>query len=384
MTNSPSVLFILPSTAIGGAETRYATLMIKMQRFRPVVLTYRANASLFEAQGIRSYYFEDFGFPEAMPITFHSIRTFLIAIRAILSIERIDALFGVMHIGTFYAAVARDLLGLRQPLIGSILGHLSSYFRFSGHRLSSLEKIFLRYLVRRPARLIVSSHGVRDDLIEGFGAPDNRVSVVPNGVDLRRIVRQSYAPCPELSPHDGKTIVMVARLCPGKDFMTLFESVAQLRESIDVRLVLVGEGDYKDSLVKRVEELKLEGYVQFAGYQSNPFRFVRRADVFVLSSFHEGFGNVLVEAMALGIPVIASDCPSGPREIIHHAHDGYLFRVGDRNALTLLLKQVLTSPALHHQLAEAALRRAHDFDADHMVSRYEDIMAEFITTAGYA
>ena len=224
--------------------------------------------------------------------------------------------------------------------------------------------------------MIVSSAGVRDDLLEHFGGVPDRVVVIPNGIDLQRVDRLSREPCPELPSFDGVTVIMVARLCPGKDFSTLIDAVAGAQKTIRVRLVLVGEGDYQNEIEEMISRQNLGQQVLLLGYQSNPFKFMKRSDCFVLSSFHEGFGNVLVEAMALGLPVLSSDCPTGPREIIENGENGFLFPVGDKDALMSLILRLQSDAELRAKLSRAALQRAQNFESRAMVTRYEDLIEE--------
>lgn len=123
-------------------------------------------------------------------------------------------------------------------------------------------------------------------------------------------------------------------------------------------------------------DLNIKEDVILTGYKHNPFSYLARADVFILSSFFEGFGNVIVEAMALGIPVIASDCPAGPAEIIHDGLDGYLVEVGDSTALAERCLLLLNNLHISEKLSLCARTRAQDFCVQRMVDGYISVFEE--------
>ena len=116
-----------------------------------------------------------------------------------------------------------------------------------------------------------------------------------------------------------------------------------------------------DNLENYTKELDISHNVVFLGFQSNPFKYLSRATVFVLSSLWEGFGNVIIEAMACGIPVISTRCPSGPDEIITNEVNGLLVPVGDMNALAKAILRLLEDESLRKRIAEAGRKRAEDF-----------------------
>ena len=188
----------------------------------------------------------------------------------------------------------------------------------SGKRKGFLGNLAVRFVTIFTDHTIAVSAMCRLDLIEGFGADPERVSVLPNPVDLEMIDRlrdEGLADCP--IPDGVPVIVNVARLTEAKGHDRLIQSFCRVRETIpDARLVLVGDGDMKERLMGMTRNLGVDEHVIFAGFQKNPYRFIQRSDVFVLSSHYEGFPNALLEALACGVPVISTDCLSGPRELL--------------------------------------------------------------------
>jgi glycosyltransferase involved in cell wall biosynthesis len=139
-------------------------------------------------------------------------------------------------------------------------------------------------------------------------------------------------------------ILGVGRLEEQKDFPTLLKAFALLRKKVNARLVILGEGKLRAVLETLIQELGIENHVQLAGFTSNPYAFMKRADVFVLSSVLEGLPTVLIEAMALGTPVVSTDCKSGPKEITEHAGYGTLVPIQNPEALALALEKTLAAP----------------------------------------
>ncbi|RDD62243.1 glycosyltransferase [Ferruginivarius sediminum] len=163
---------------------------------------------------------------------------------------------------------------------------------------------------------------------------------------------------------DRPVILSVGRLVETKDYPTLLRAFARIRQVRRVRLIILGDGKDREQLMDLARELEITDDVDMAGWVSNPEAYMARADVFALSSKSEGFGNVLVEAMACGCPVVSTDCPSGPREILADGDYGSLVPVGDSAALAHELVKALQSPtpkeALQARAAKFSLERSAD------------------------
>ena len=365
-----TLLFILPSTSVGGAETRFHALIRHLKGVRSVLLTHSSVANFFSDLSLPLYFFDDYGGKAETPLAPRSIWGYVRAIRSVAKKEQVDLFFGVMHFGTLYASLAKDLFFLRQPLIGSILGHLSGYYESMGRVPSRLETALIRYLLFRPQGIVVSGKGVKNDLVRVFKARAESIIVIPNGMDLDRIRERAMVPLLDLPFFGGKTMVMSSRLCSGKDFETLLKALFILIQEGPVRLLLIGEGDYRDQIMAKANEIGVQDHLLLMGFRQNPFPYMKMADVFVLSSLHEGFGNVIVEAMALGVPVVATDCPTGPAEIIEDGRSGLLVEPQNAQKMADAIASIFDNKALQHQLSIGGLERATVFDVKTMVERY--------------
>jgi glycosyltransferase involved in cell wall biosynthesis len=234
---------------------------------------------------------------------------------------------------------------------------------------------------RHAAAVVAVSRGVADHLTSRVGLAADRVVVIHNPIVFPGLTERAAVPLAEPWYGAGAppVILGIGRLEPQKDFATLIRAVALLRRERPVRLRILGEGPLRADLEAQVRAAGLEDAVQLPGFCANPFAEMRQAAVVVLSSIFEGFGNVLVEAMACGTAVVSTDCPSGPAEILEGGRLGPLVPVGDAEALAAAIGATLDCPP-----DPAALRaRAEDFAVDQVVERYLAVLVPD-RTAGHA
>jgi glycosyltransferase involved in cell wall biosynthesis len=168
---------------------------------------------------------------------------------------------------------------------------------------------------------------------------------------------------------DSKVILGVGRHAPQKDFKTLIESFAILSKEYydDVQLIIQGKGECTSEYKSVAERLNIREDVCFPGFVDDPFRYMSNADVFCLSSRLEGLSNVLIEAMACGTPVVSTDCPSGPAEVLKNGEYGELVPIGDPEAMKNALMTTLENPIP----AEKLKNRAQDFSVEESTKKYE-------------
>lgn len=227
--------------------------------------------------------------------------------------------------------------------------------------------------IYRGADMIVAvSHGVADDLARFGRLPENRICVIHNPVFDNDVETLANAPANHgWFEQSGPPIVLAAgRLHRQKGFDVLLEAFAIARAETDCRLVIVGEGQERAALMATAERLGLAYDIDLPGFVENPFALMARAGAFVLSSRWEGFPNALVEAMACGAPVIATACPSGPREILADGRYGTLVPVDDPHALAKALIATLRNPP-HTRASQA---RAQSFSVAAAARRYLDVL----------
>lgn len=218
---------------------------------------------------------------------------------------------------------------------------------------SRTKRFALPVLYARADAIIAVSEGVAKD-VQKLGLRGGMVHVIRNPIDVRR-VRGLAAVGPGLTGHDrGPYVMSLGRLTEAKDYTTLLRAYATSALRASHRLVIVGEGEQRVNLETVVRDLGLADRVSIPGAMDNPYRVLAEAALLVLSSHWEGLGNVLLEAMALGVPVVSTDCQHGPREILDGGRYGRLVTVGDPGALARAMEAELAnrSAAAGDALAE--------------------------------
>jgi glycosyltransferase involved in cell wall biosynthesis len=190
--------------------------------------------------------------------------------------------------------------------------------------------------------VVAVSGGVADDLSRTIRLARDRIRVIYNPVLTREMLEMSHDEVEYPWIGAGKPVILaVGRLVEQKDFPTLVRAFAKVRRDRDAYLVILGEGEERAHIEQIARELGLQESVFMPGFVSNPYACMRQATILALPSRWEGFGNVVVEAMACGTPVVASDCRSGPAEILEDGKWGELFPVGDSNAMAAAILRVL-------------------------------------------
>lgn len=214
-------------------------------------------------------------------------------------------------------------------------------------------------LAYRHADMVVAvSEGARQGVLDVYGVPSERTIAIPNASVDDTIQALARVELQDLWYHSlERRVVCVARLTTQKDHATLLHAFRLLPDDLNAGLVLLGSGPLESAIRNLIDNLKLQGKVRIVGGELNPFRWLRTADMLVLSSRWEGSPNVLVEAMALGVPVVATDCESGPREILLGGAFGELVPVGDAVALSIAMRRTLANPIDSGTLVE----RSQDF-----------------------
>lgn len=214
-------------------------------------------------------------------------------------------------------------------------------------------------------RIVSCSHGAAESFAQLFGIPPSRIQTILNGVPIDRVLAAGTQPLSDEHREifERPTVVTVGRLDPQKGQKYLLDAHSMLlKEGFEHNLVLVGEGPLLDELREQARLLRIEDSVFFVGFQPNPQPFIKNATVFVLPSVFEGFGLVLVEALACGTPVVATDCPSGPAEVLGGGEFGILVKPEDARALADGIRQVLTDGSKRTQLATKGPARGRIFD----------------------
>jgi glycosyltransferase involved in cell wall biosynthesis len=293
--------------------------------------------------------------------------------------ERPDALFAAMSMPNLLAIWARCLAGVPTHVLVSEHNTLSAMLGGSRRWRDRHLPRLLGHAYQLADAIVAVSDGVADDLARQSGLPRARIATVYNPVITQELASMASQPVAHrwFLPAAPPVVLGAGSLSPRKDFLTLVRAFARLRKQRDCRLVILGQaGSPKKTEEQRAELMALAATLDVAadvdlpGFVANPFAHMARAAVFVLSSTFEGLPSVLIEALACGCPVVSTDCPSGPAEILDGGRFGAMVPVGDDHAMAVAIAATLDRP-----IAAARLReRADLFNVDRAVDRYVDLM----------
>lgn len=261
--------------------------------------------------------------------------------------EQPAALLSVLHANVI-ALWARRLAGVPTRLIVSERNTLSSESRYysSDLRMRLLPELVKRFYPWADA-IVAVSKGVAHDLSHVTGIPGERIRVIYNPIVTPQLRRktEAFLDHPWFGPGQPPVILTVGRLSAQKDFPNLIHAFERVRRNRPARLLILGEGEERPALEAQVKQRGLEQDVSLPGFVPNPYPYMSRAGAFVLSSRWEGLPGVLIEALYCGVPLVATDCPSGPREILADGRYGQLVPVGDTGALAQAIEIALSGEA---------------------------------------
>lgn len=284
--------------------------------------------------------------------------------------HRTDAVISFMTYTNVVAILAQILsLSLKRIVVTEHNAYSKSIHIRSGF--VKLTYFAVPIVYRWAKAVICVSRGVADDLAATAKLPRKLLPTIYNPVVTDAMLERSReeADHPWLRDRSGPVVLAAGRLERQKDYPTLFRAIGLLQPRLGCRLIVLGDGERREELQAVIESLGLADAIDLAGFQANAVSFMRRADVFVLSSAWEGFSLVLVEAMAVGCPVVSTDAPHGPREVLQDGRWGKLVPVGDHAALAAAIEATLRDPG------NAAGRQAwaRTFTVEACAERYLEI-----------
>lgn len=364
------VLWVLPSLEGGGAERAIVTLLKHMDRQKfdfHLCLYHRTGPFLAEV--------------EQLGIPIHTLNyngrlhpKLIWKLRQIIQSLKPAVTIGVLRSCGINTVLAHTLAGREGRVYINEQNSPSFEMKHYGNYLQKRAgyKFFLRYC----DGIIATSEGIQKDLMVNFDQSGRKIKLIPNPVDLTLVQekKKGVQPHPWLA-EAHPTLVTVGRLHPQKGHDILLTAVARVKKRYpNLKLIIVGQGEEEKALKQLAASLGIDQQVDFVGFQSNPYNYIAHADLFVLASRYEGFGIVLAEALALGVPVVASDCPSGPADILASGEAGYLFPPENISSLADGIMKVLEDGTLRQKYQKNGLRHVQQFAPSKIAAQYETLI----------
>lgn len=278
------------------------------------------------------------------------------------------------------ALFAKKYMPKGVKIIGSLHNQYSTFLQTVEY--GDLYAAMIRSYFNEADRIITVSHGIATDLIENFRVHPDVIAVIHNPVDIAQIESLTQEPITEHPwfNEDISILLFVGRLNPQKGLTYLLQATAQARKAKYFRVTLIGEGEQRRELEALVQQLGIAEDVLFLGRQSNPFKFMRRATCFVLPSVVEGLPYVILEAMACGCPIIATDCAPGVRELLGEGKRGLLVAPKDPHALAEAILKILWDDNLRKEFSQAGLQYAKEFATEKIVAQYEALLNTHVSS----
>jgi len=264
---------------------------------------------------------------------------------------------------------------LRVKVIVRLSNHYSNV-EFEKSKLRKISEYLKKILYKRADVVIANSQELADDYSRVLECP---VQVVYNPIDIDGVKHKAKKPIfDEIFIKKNKPVIIgIGRLCVQKNFGFLIRSFAKSIQKVDAYLVIIGEGSERQKLEKLIKSLNLEGSVILMGHKDNVFPYLKRSDIFVLSSLYEGMPNALIEAVALKIPSISTNIKTGPKEILLNGEGGRLVEVNNIDDLRKAIVFRLLEQEVAQKAAENSFSQLDRFSMNGMILRYKNIIEGF-------
>ncbi|MFC2062049.1 glycosyltransferase [Elusimicrobiota bacterium] len=364
------VIFIINSLRGGGAEKVVALIIKYLDRkeFEPVLI-------LFQKKGSRLKDIEDmvriYDLKKRMPVL--SFMKLVIKTWFIIKKEKPDIVVSFMGAANLVALINKKILKSKIKVIAGIRNLVLIKLKYQ--RFFLLRYYIHKYLFPASDLVLTNSFAAKEEVEELLNVPGKKIQVIGNPLEIDEIRKLSELPLEhKWYNEDVPVIISAGKLTRAKGFEYLITAFARIIRDFKCRLIILGDGKLKSSLAGLIDELNIKDHVDLPGFRSNPYNYMARSDVFVLSSLWEGLPNVLLEAMACEIPVITTEYSRSVHEIIEDEVNGLVVKPGDADLLAQAILRLLKSKELKEKFIRENKRKIERFNAEDIVKEYEDLI----------
>jgi glycosyltransferase involved in cell wall biosynthesis len=370
MKNCKKILFVITSLGGGGAEKVFLNILkyLDREKFIPylVVFSYKGEYLSMVPQDIIIY---DLNKKNRFDL-FKLI--ILLAFRIYPKIKP-DIVISFQVYANLVVLIARKLSSIKPFIIISERNH--TLLAQKDLRMQKIKRMLVKMMYSQADKVIALSKGVAINLLKFFKVPKDKIHVIYNGTDIAFIKCAIKEPVNDIAwiGDDTPIIITCARLTYQKNYPLLLDAFAIMQKQIDSKLLILGQGEDRVSVEELARRLGIQEKVIFLGFQKNPYKYMAASDIFVLSSLWEGFGNVVIEAMVCGVPVISTRC-RGPEEIITNGRNGILVPGEHPEAMAGAIIRLLKDKRLAEHLIREGHKRIEDFRVEKMIAEYEKVI----------
>jgi glycosyltransferase involved in cell wall biosynthesis len=361
------LLFVIPSLVQGGAEKVITNVITHLDEEK-----YDLHLALFEKKGPYLRQIPDYvKVYDLKKKSRYSFLKLILRLKRLFRKLRPNTVVSFLSYTNVVVHLAKFMTGCRFNLVTSVQTNLS--LETSNSKLRRIRYFLYKFLFNHADSIVVPSAGVKQDLEAEFNIIKSKIKIIYTPIDLKKIMILKEEEVKDLRIKDNSFLFTLGRLTKAKGHPYLLRAYSRINEEIQEKFVILGRGQEEERLKSLVNELGIREHVIFLGYQKNAYKFINKASVFVLSSLWEGFPNVLLEAMACGVPVISTDCASGPSEIITNGKNGILVPPADEEALAEAMLKLLKNKNLRKNFSARGKRRAQDFRMEKILPQYEEL-----------
>lgn len=335
-----NISLLINSLNSGGAEKLVCLLIYDLEQDYNVSLVLMNDTIKYDLKGFKKIYFlENASLEESGILKFLKLPFLAWKYKIFCKKNNIDTSISLLSRPNYISIISK-IFGNKSKIVISEHSFLSKQYE-SNTIQSKINKFLIKKLYVLADKIIAVSKGSSNDLKENFGIK-NSIDIVPNTIDIEEIKEKMQE---EVDFNFSKfTFITIGRLDNGKNHKLLIEAFAKL--DFDAQLLIIGEGELKKDLINLIHRLKLKNKVFLLGFQNNPYKYLSKANCFVFSSNYESFGIVLLEAMACGLPIISTNCESGPREILCEDKYAILVPIKDIKALYNAMNEIYNNDKL--------------------------------------